>query len=903
MIEQRIPMAPYLIDRHNHSHFPHAEVGGKGQNLLRLVQNGLPVPPFVCLTATAYQKGTASVAEEMAALLDRLWSTEPRELPELSTRLQSLVARCHLAPELAAQLRRSLPAAKTFSVRSSGMSEDGGCHSFAGQFLTRLNVAIEHLEEAIKACWVSGFDVGVLAYVKRKGLRDYNNRMAVVIQEMVAAESAGVMFQADPQGDRDKQMIVAGFGLGEGVVADRVETDTYSYHRKTHTWELHVASKTRGLVNDENGGTKMVILAPELGSQPVLSDDQRHQLLALSAKVSTVYAEYQDIEWAFDADGELYLLQSRPITMLPKGPQRVFDNSNIAESYPGVISPMTFSVLQRDYYHCMKDLLRRCGVPGFLREKYEDVLQHLVGYISGRAYYNMSNWYRVLLLAPYFKNRLVQNFEQMIGSDGCLQPTRDDPQIKRSEKWILRAIFPVAFFWNLMRHARLMRCYFKAADRLRHHTESLPYDSLCADDLIGHLHNHVRQFMPLMSIPLLNDFFSMIVMVLTREQFVRKNSEYTVADEALLSRVLGNQNIASKRPVLSLAHLAQQVRNQPDLKNILVEILAQKKPVDIGLQLRERGFAEFAKRWQTHLTEYGHRSPKELILEMDTFRDDPRPLLGLMLQAVEQPAPPKINDDSEAEFYRHLAQVKYPRLLRWLVNKTRQTIVYREATRLDRGRHFELLRQLVRHIGRRLVEEGILRQWRDVFYLTLAELDQLRQGLASDSDWQHKIEARRAQELRWQTLSMPAQITINGLVGVERDTAGGGSSGVFKRAPKVSDELAVGNTLRGSGVSGGLVSAKARVILDPSNAGDIAGKILVSETTDPGWVFLMTLAAGLICERGSLLSHTAIIGRELGIPTIVGVKNATQRIGDGATVTMNGNTGEVKIEHEKSAAV
>jgi phosphohistidine swiveling domain-containing protein len=887
-------MTPLLIDARNHRQFPEAEVGGKGRNLLHMAAQGLPVPPFVCLTAAAYEQAVAPVAEVLAALLARLWSVDFPGLAELSVQLQRLVDQCQIPSELMAQLRAALPEAEAWSVRSSGLSEDGRRDSFAGQFLTRLNVSTADLASAIKACWASGFEAGVLAYVKKKGLRNYGNRMAVVIQAMVSAERAGVMFQMDPNGDESRQVVVAGFGLGEGVVADRVETDTYIFCRRRQRWDLHIAAKTCGLVSDPQGGTRTVALTEELGRQPVLSEAQRAQLLALSEKIFAIYREFQDIEWAFDSAGKLFVLQSRPITAVAVGQERIFDNSNIAESYPGVISPMTFSVLQQDYYHCMKDLLRLCGVARPLREKYEDVLQHLVGYINGRAYYNMGNWYGVVLLAPFFKKRLVNYFEQMIGSEGCLLPGIDSVPVSRWETWQLRLRFPLAFLWNLLRHGALQRRYFQLADRLRLQTEALACDRLSADELIGHLHHHVRQFMPLMSIPLLNDFFAMIFMALTREQFVRKSGDHTQDDQFLLNRLLGNQNIASARPVESLAALADVVRKQPDLKNTLADLLVQNSQVDISQELMRRGCGDFAQQWQKHLQEYGQRSPRELVMEVDTFQENPRQLLQLLLQSVEQPAAyMRVNEHEnlEADFRQHLKQVKYPRLLRWLLHKTRQTIAYREATRLDRGRHFGLLRQLLRHIGRKLAEEGILREPQQVFYLTLSELDALRQGTAPDTDWIARAEARQAQALQWRAVAMPSQVRLRGLAGVSQ---------VVETSPATQVH---GDRLTGSGVAGGQVQANARVVRDPQSAGDIAGRILVAETTDPGWVFLMTLAAGLICERGSLLSHTAIIGRELGIPTVVGVKGATRYIRDGALVTMNGHSGEIRIHATEANAV
>lgn len=884
-------MSVYLIDPLNAAQYPQEQVGGKARSLLQLASQGLPVPKFVCLSIAAYELCTQPQADAIEGLLEQLWTLEPREINTLAEQLQSLVRQCSLAPELQAQLNGWAGAGSRFSVRSSGAAEDGRQHSFAGQFLSRLNVPATGLSQAVLDCWASGFDTGVLAYVRKKNLRDYSNRMAVVIQHMVVAESAGVLFQVDPQGDHQRQIIVAGFGLGEGIVADRVETDHYVYHRRTQAWELQIAHKTRRIACRDHDGVSSMALAPELGDRAVLSDPQRRELLTLSAKISSLYTDAQDIEWAFDAAGKLHLLQSRPITTRATGSERIFDNSNIAESYPGVISPMTFSIVQRDYYYCVKDLLRRCGTPAALREKYEDVLQHLVGYIDGRAYYNMGNWYRVLLLAPYFKKRLVNYFEQMIGSESALRPGLDNPDIRLRDKLHITCVFPVKFVCNLLFHKRLMRRYFTAAASLQQHTENLPYDTLCTEELISQLHYHVRHFMPLMSIPLLNDFFAMIFMALTREQFVNfrdRANHRAEADESLLNRLLGNQNIASAAPVASLAALAEQVRNDRDLRLILEKIPQQTH--DFSALLEQSSFTEFAHAWREHLAAFGYRAPKELIMEVDTFAENPHQLLALVLKTAQRPARGAVEKgDPEQELTLHLKQVKHPRLLRWLLRKTRQTIAHREATRLDRGRHFGLLRRLLRLIGKRLVGEGVLQHSDQIFMLTLTELDEYRQGTSPNANLRNLVEFRREQMSTWREQGSASRVVTCGL-------AGAGRSPQYQATHSGPETLT--NLLAGKGVSGGLVTAPARVVVDPNQAGDIEGSILISESTDPGWVFLMTLASGLVCERGSLLSHTAIIGRELGIPTIVGVKDATHHIRDGQMITMNGDTGEIRCHTE-----
>jgi len=874
------------------------EIGGKARNLFILTQHGLPVPEFFCVSSAAFADTLAPVLDDITQLLRACDDTDFDSLSNAAAAIRQCIEACEFAPELRTQIATALttlPNQISLSVRSSAANEDGLKSSFAGQLSTFLHVSREQVEEKIKACWASAFEPGILTYMKKIGrdpLGDPSSAgVSVVVQRMVEAESAGVLFQADPQGEINKLVIAAGYGLGEGVVADKVETDLYYYNKLTREWQLGINRKLRRLGYNETGGLREFAVPTQDQDRAVLSDAQRQTLLQNSDLIADIYPHFQDIEWAFDASGKLFILQARPITTIPQGFSRVFDNSNIIESYPVVVSPMTFSILHLDYYHCIKDALIRFGAPASVVEKREDQLQHMVGYIQGRAYYHLSNWMHTLLVVPFFKKKIVHAFEQMIGTDSAHADHLEKMEFTGWENLQLIARFPVFFIKNLVNHGRLIKQYFEITAKIRREFESIDLASQSSDELIGHLHHFAHRFMKSLSIPILNDFFAMIFMAATRSQFSKSN---TPDAENLLNQLLSNQHIESTRPVVSLNALAAKVRADAALAQRLVQLQkepALNHPASVLQQLQQHGYGEFAAQLRVHLDFYGHRSPKELIMEADTFRENPFALLHVIVESSksQHSAQPQ-KQDLDAVFDTLLQNAKYKGVLRWLLKKTRETVASREATRLDRGLHFSFFRATLHQLGARMVEEDLLNDARDVFCFTLQELDDWRKGCSPNQDLRALAAYRKQQMQEWQQQDPAEKLFLNGSVYANRI--------VEKQRQFDPDTL----HLSGTGCSSGVITAPATIVRNPSATTDIKGKVLVSETTDPGWVFLMVISAGLVSERGSLLSHTAIIGRELGIPTIVGVKNATRAIQDGDSITINGKTGDIQIHREDSIA-
>jgi pyruvate,water dikinase len=226
-------------------------------------------------------------------------------------------------------------------------------------------------------------------------------------------------------------------------------------------------------------------------------------------------------------------------------------------------------------------------------------------------------------------------------------------------------------------------------------------------------------------------------------------------------------------------------------------------------------------------------------------------------------------------------------LIGWTLSLARRSIRYRESSRLDRARAFGIVRAIFRALGKNLADEGALDEPGDIFYLTVDEVLGFITGASVNEMLQGLVVQRRTDLDRYRSFSPAERIRSQGTVRLN------------VVPPKVQTPARHGNgVLHGTGCSAGLVTAEAVLVHNPADAGDIQGKVLIAEMTDPGWVFLMVSAAGLVVEQGSLLSHTAIIGRELGVPTVVGVKGATDLIQNGQVIRVNGQTGEIVCNEE-----
>jgi pyruvate,water dikinase len=841
----------------------------------------------VCAKALADKQ---SIVEDHLSAIDY---ENPASIQEASDTIRGLIERTPIPDYVRRDVEREMDnmAASHYAVRSSGLVEDSTDRSYAGQFDTYLYVTRADVLDRLKCCWASAFTARNLAYMHRMGVTTAPRSMAVVIQVMINSEAAGVMFMANPAGSIDEIVIVSGYGLGEGIVSDRVDTDTYIYDRQSQAWRCDIGYKRKCVRfnNDAVHGTALVEVAETRQHEPILTEDQRETLRRCGETISGLYDHFQDIEWAFDAAGELFITQSRPITTIPRGRQSVFDNSNIVESYPGITSPLTVSHIRHAYEVLFRNTLLRLGVSKKLIQRNEHVFKNMLGYLGGRVYYNMTNWYRMFRLVPAVETYLPV-WEEMLGI------TNKTDRLQRS--WFQRVIRLPRIAWVALRVAWyfvFLNLYMTRCSRSFRRTET-SFRASNVTEIDNHelaeLHHRLTaEVLDGWEVTLLNDLFAFVFTAIARNQLRKVGLDENVFGGLMA----GDTRLESAAPIRSMVRMAEVVRRDPELDQQLRDALAM-SPEDFCLESFDElcGNEEFLDALRHHLVRNGDRCLEELKLESVCFRDDPQSLLRLVSTYAASDV-----DLEKLDAHRFEVQAKAVALFRSALRSrpirrvliggalslARRSIRYRESSRLDRARAFGLVRTIFRTLGKNLAVEGVLHEPEDVFYLTVDEVLGFVTGASVNESLQGLVVERKADEQRHRAFGPAELIRTQGsvranVVPPKCRTIAGRENG----------------TLHGTGCSAGLVTAEAVVVHKAADAGDVQGKILIAEMTDPGWVFLMVSAAGLVVEKGSLLSHTAIIGRELGVPTVVGVEGATDLIRNGQLIQVNGQTGEILLQ-------
>ena len=844
-------------------------MGGKAKAIAQLQRAGFLIPKGFVVSPAAFedsvntqQKFDETSLQKYKAIQTGLLTVQPGETVELEL-LQALAELC--------------PHEELLAVRSSASDEDGMQHSFAGQLDSFLNVKPADVVDKIAAVWRSGFNTRVLNYRQEKGLSPIPHPPAVLIQRMVNAEVSGVAFAADPvTGKRSIAVVSAVPGLASSLVSGESDADTY-----------HV---------DREG---KIVQSQIIGEKAMLKDDQILAVAELVRQVSKYFQRPQDIEWAIEK-GKLYLLQSRPITALaempdPDGIFNLWDNSNIAESYSGITTPLTFSFARRAYEEVYRQFCYFMGVPTDAINQHNDTFSRMIGLIQGRVYYNLLSWYRVLALLPGFKvNR--QFMEQMLGLKESLpESIVSDLQAaswenRLQDSWRL-FMTVVGLIKNYFILPRLRQKFYQRLDKALPPQFNL--EGLRTDELAAYYRHVERQLITRWDAPLINDFFAMIFYGVLRRMTDKwcKDKSGTLQNDL----IGGEGGIISTEPAERMLKMAELISSYRHFVKLLGE-----ESLEVILSAMER-LPQFKLQFREYLEKFGDRCLEELKLESPTLHDDPLPLLRAVGQLAQLKIADKKSNLAKIETpLRRVAELKARRgmrsnpiqrlLFNWVLKNARHRVRDRENLRFERTRVFGRARRVFVELGKRFYALDLLNDYRDIFYLEVEEILGYIEGTATCTDLKGLVEVRKAEFAKYREMpGLSDRFETHGIVyqGLQ-----------FKN--NLSPSPIADAYLQGIGCSPGLVRGAVRVISDPKQVvGEDKGEplkpgtILVAERTDPGWILLFPAAAGLLVERGSLLSHAAIVARELGIPAIVSIPGVTQWLKDGDRVELDGSTGRV----------
>lgn len=838
-----------------------ALVGGKAAGLAKLVELGLPVPRYVVLTSDAYRACCPGGAvpdgegERLAEVLDAIWT------------------------ELGA-------GARPLAVRSSAVEEDSATRSWAGQMETYLNVDTRQaLGRAVLGSWSSLHGERARAYrdLVASGADDPPpaGDMAVVIQEMLVPSASGVMFTRDPvTGDEDRMIVSAVLGLGEGLVSGTLDADTFVLDRSGNVVERDVVEKTERVEPHVAGGTKIRPVRGEEASAPALPESTLG-LLARHAIEAEIHAGMPlDIEFAV-AEERLWFLQARPITTVSSGSSAeecVWDNANIVESYPGITLPMTFSFIRRAYFAVYWQFCQLLGMGEEEIRGHEHMLRNMLGLHAGRVYYNLRNWYRLVSLLPGFRhNRRFMEGMMGVAREGGEESDR----ISRSRGLLSLGMTTLRAVWLQATLDHRVRRFHATFDRIHSAFDALPYESMDPTAVLDAYRRVERALLWRWKAPIVNDFSVMVFYGLLKHLTVR----WGVDPEGHLHNALVARQGGVESTEVSdrLEALASTIREDPSLQEAVVAAPLQ-EVYDLI-----RGHPVCGPVLDAYMDRFGDRCVAELKLESRTMRDDPTPLMAALQASLRRdpgdPAYERIDASDEAErAVRRRLPAWRRSVYRWVLARARTGIRNRENQRLARTRAFALVRRMVRGIGRSFAASGLLEEWEDIFYLELDEVMALCDGTTTLADPRALVAERKA-EFRGhgEAPALPDRFVTRGVTVVSD-----------RVSADVEDDCLDGR-LRGLAAYPGVVERDAVVMPELEPERTLRGEILVTRQTDPGWVILFPSIGGLVVERGSMLSHSAIVAREMGIPAVVGVRGAMSAIETGDRVRLDGSSGLVQV--------
>ncbi|CAI8037287.1 Prodigiosin synthesizing transferase PigC [Geodia barretti] len=910
-----------LLDQNSPS-CPSHLAGGKGHNLWVLgSMEGCTVPDWFCITTDAFSTFIEANNLRHSLMVD------PGDLKTGAEAIQDSVISAPFPPSLEEAILAKL-ATPTFdgryvAVRSSGTDEDSASHSFAGQFETYLyQRGREAVLRSVRQCWISCFSERVMSHRLEVGMPLSGLKMGVVVQVMVNSEVSGVGFSRHPllPVSSHSVLVEAVYGLGEGLVSGLLEADRYQVSRKDFKVEKEMAEKSEMMVRGEEGeggGVRTVDVEEGRVKEPSLSDAAAVEIAKLLISLEEGFGKPQDFEWGME-DGKLYCLQARPIVTLPPSPffsptvpgsdAVLWDNSNIVESFAGVTSPLTFSFASLAYKQVYTQTLRAAGVPESTLATYEPYLGNMVGLVRGNLYYNLINWYRCLSCLPV--GDTSKYMETMMGVKQSLDPeleaelgrirdTAPKYGVWTKIKVLYGVVYTVYKIDQLVEQfSQRFNSYYTAAVETDFSSLSLPAQI----DYVKHLFEEV---LGKWETPIMNDacvmlFFGLLKSLVSKWLTSDSNAYIDTHSSGGGGGGEGGGGLkewflSSKAEVLDM--LAQEVgrqergRRERQAESSTSGLRHRKKPEDAPDTEEDSSPSDplyqakmnVVQSLQRFLNKYGFRCINEQKLEENSLHDDPGFLVDMISGYV------KTNSYSIANMEERETQIRCKAeetannqlpihkrfLFNWVLYHARKAVKHRENMRFSRSKLFGIYRELFRAIGNSLVSLGLLTDRQDVFYLTMEELFAFVDGRAVTNNLSELAQVRKREFDSYR----------KGLPPPERFMTRGAREGS-------SDP----NVLTGTPCCPGVVEGTVRVVTSIQQTEGLDGEILVTARTDPGWVPLYPLCSGLVIERGSLLSHSAVVARELGLPTIVGVTGGLmKRLKTGMRVHIDAGRGKLTI--------
>ena len=576
------------------------------------------------------------------------------------------------------------------------------------------------------------------------------------------------------------------------------------------------------------------------GDCDYLDNDMINNLISISKDLKKYFGEYIDIEFAIEND-DIYILQVRDITTIDDDNIVILDNSNIVESYPNISLPLTISFVEFVYSNVFKKEAYRLSHNNKLVEENNDKFNNMVGTANGRIYYKISNWYALIKFLPLSK-KIIPIWQDMLG---VKNKNYDDGKLKIPFLTKIKTYFnTIKELKNVSKNMDILNDKFIKINDYFYNN----FNNEMSNEEVFELYNKIKEeLLDSWDITLVNDLYSFIYTGLLKKRLNKKK----YSSEKVNDYISGISNIESLKPIKSMIELAY---------------IEDKISMD-----------EYTDKFNNYISLYGDRNLEELKLESKTFRTDPSLLKNKIKEyQADKNKLEKLYKDLNSNNYTF---IKEDFITNYISKRAMFGIKNREISRLNRSRIYGMVREMFRQIGSNLEKDNLIDKKEDIFYLNIDEVFNYKKF-----NLKELISNRKKDYKIYKLLPSYSRLIF--------------SKTEFDKHHKSinSNKIIIDkDKLEGIPTSNGIVEGEALVIDNILDNYDVKDKILVTKMTDPGWVFLIATAKGVISEKGSILSHTAIISRELKIPSIVGVEDATKIIKTGDYLKMDAHTGKIGI--------
>lgn len=860
-------------------------VGGKGASLARMATEGLPVPPGFSITTAAYRRFVAEngLQEEILAAVSATNPDQPATLEAASEHIRGLFAKSAMPQECVEAIRTAYAALDggnmSVAVRSSATAEDLPEMSFAGQQETYLNMRGEAMVlDAVKRCWASLWTARAIGYRARHNIAPEEVSLAVVVQELVPADAAGILFTANPlTAAREQVMINAAWGLGEAIVGGQVTPDTVVVDRTSWTITEQQINEKDIMTVRTSEGTREEAVPVERRKQAVLSAAQAAELARIGVQIEQLYDSPMDIEWALH-NGRIFILQARPITALPESspespvkavtewhvpnPKGSYMRTSLIELLPDPLSPLFATLGLPAWSWTTIIFMESAGMTG--------VFSHdLFLTVNGYGYYDVS-------LSPAATRRMLLIMPRILFGEF--------PRLMRSSE---------------TRWQKARSTYMQVVT----HWQTQDLVTTSAADLLNGVRDLTAQaayyYLSVQSGILPAAYMSEVLFTLVYNTLLKKRTDANAP--LALTFMLGYDSTPIEAEK-SLYDLAQWVREQPDLSAHITalsrdQFVTAYQHYTTQATGEEKGaWPEFWRRLAEHLNRFGH-TIYDLDFAKAVLADDPAPVLETLKFFLSGEAQNPYTRQATAQAAREQATQTMHRQLRGIRLKLFQRLVQtaqrfaplRENALADVGLGWPILRRMLREIGQRMVDQNALASADDVFWLTIDELQEAVTTLDAGQrlpDYHALVAERHATWNSERAITPPVALPLKTgtrFLGID-------FSGVM---PARTDQPE-GDVLKGIAASPGRVTASARVIHGPNEFEQMRpGDILVARITTPAWTPLFALAAAVVTDVGGPLSHSSIVAREYHIPAVLGTGVATEWLSSGQRVIVDGDAGTV----------